>query len=387
MKIVQIVTQMEAGGAQKVASLLTEGLRQRGHDAQLWFLYKKRPAFMENAYTYCFCARRPSYLQWAGLAGSVGARLRAERPEVMIAHTHSANAFAAPIAALAGVPVRLVVHHNPVETYTTAARVADDVAFGLGSYSMMVAVSGGVRESFSQHSELYKSRLHRIYNGIPATDPAAIEDVRSLYKVPHDHSLLVNVGRLAKQKNQGVLLKMLKNVPSATLLLVGEGETGIELRIAADSLGIADRVRFTGELTSPHVAAILEQSDLFLLPSLYESFCMAAVEAMYHGLPVVASDLPCLREVLGDEQLFFPVDDSNRLCEIVHRLLVSPSEREAMSSAGRTRAINFNVERMVGEYESLMQEALLYASKRHSTANDFGRLDALRRVPRIHDQL
>ena len=387
MKIVQIVTQMEAGGAQKVASLITEGLRHRGHDAQLWFLYKKRAAYPENRYTYCFYPHRPACFEWAALAGQVWKKLHEEAPDVMIAHTHSANAFAAPIAAIAGVPIRLVVHHNPVETYTAAARFADDLAFRLGSYSGMVAVSGGVRQSFSAHSKRYNSRLHRIYNGIPEQDPAAEDDVLSLYRIPKGHAVLVNVGRLARQKNQGVLLRMLKEVPEATLLLVGEGESGIELRQLAEHLGVGNRVRFTGELTSPHVAAILERADLFLLPSLYESFCMAAVEAMHHGLPVIASDLPCLREVLGDQQLFFPVNDPARLVEIVRRLLSAPEERAKMASAGRERAHNFSVERMVGEYEALMQEALLYAPTRQSAANDLRRLDPLRRIPRVHDQL
>jgi glycosyltransferase involved in cell wall biosynthesis len=385
MKIVQIVSQMEAGGAQRVASLLTDGLRQRGHNVKLWFLYKKRPAYEENSYVQCLADRRPSNPGWAALAAVLWHRLRDERPDVMIAHTHSANVYATPIAAMAGVPVRIAVHHNPIETYSPIARAADGIAFKAGFYSSMVAVSGGVRTSFDQHSPTYNSRLHRIYNGISCSPFHGTENIRTEYRIPEKHAVLANVGRLAEQKNQGFLFGTLQQLPDATLLLVGDGELATDLRRAAASSGVADRVRFTGELPPREVSAVLSQADLFLLPSLYESFCMAAVEAMYYGLPVVASNLPCLREVLGDGQLFFPVHDQDALTQIVKRLLDTPRERAAIGAAGKERAPLFSVERMVGEYESLMSNELLYASRRSSATNDLLRLEPLRGVPGIHD--
>jgi glycosyltransferase involved in cell wall biosynthesis len=387
MRIVQIVSQMEAGGAQKVASLLTEGFRQRGHDAQLWFLYKKRPAFELNSYTSCLYPRRPPPAVWCLTAARVWKKLRDLQPDVVLTHTHSANVFAAPIAAMAGVPVRVAVHHNPVETYSRLTRTFDKYAFSMGSYSEMIAVSGGVRQSFSDHSSRYNKRLHRIYNGIDTAGEIDTGDIRAHYRIPGRHALLVNVGRLAKQKNQGLLLEMLMQIPEATLMLIGDGELGIELRSKAASLGVSDRVRFTGELPGDKVAAILRQADLFLLPSRYEAFCLAAVEAMHHGVAVVASDLPCLREVLGDGQLFFPVDNSEKLSEIVNRLLISPLERAVMVRAGKMRAENFSVDRMVGEYELLLAEALLYVHPRKSATNNFRRIDALGSVARVHDQL
>jgi len=387
MKIVQIVSQMEAGGAQKVASLLTEGLRQRGHDAQLWFLYKKRPAFELNTYTSCLHPRRPATAGWCLAAVRAWRKLRDLQPDVVLTHTHSANVFAAPIAAMAGVPVRVAVHHNPVETYTRLTRTMDRYAFRMGSYSEMIAVSDGVRQSFSDHSSRYNKRLHRIYNGIDTAGKIDTGDIRARYQIPDRHALLLNVGRLAEQKNQGLLLEMLTQIPEATLMLIGDGELGVALRRTASWLGVSDRVRFTGELASDKVAAILRQADLFLLPSRYEAFCLAAVEAMHHGVAVVASDLPCLREVLGDGQLFFTVDNVNKLAEIVKRLLSTPLERAAMARAGKVRAENFSVDRMVGEYEALMAEALLYAQPRKSATNNFRRSDALGSVARVHDQL
>jgi glycosyltransferase involved in cell wall biosynthesis len=385
MKVIQIVTQMEAGGAQRVAILLNQGLRESGHDASLYFLYKKRPAHEREGHVQCLSECRPSALGWLGVAGHLWKRLNDDRPDIVVTHTHSANTFAAPIAALAGVPVRIAVHHNPVETYPLIARVADRLAFAAGSYSTMVTVSGGVTRSFEHHGVLYRSRLHRIYNGIAAAVEHDSFDVRVRYGIPEHHAVLVNIGRLAKQKNQSLLLRMLRNIPDATLLLVGEGELGLSLRAQATEYGIADRVRFTGELASATCATILRQGDLFLLPSRYESFCLAAMEAMHHGLPVIASDLPCLREVIGDDQMFFPCDDEAALTQTVTRLLSFPEKREAMGIAGVARALRFSAERMVGEYELLMMEAMLYATRNKSAANDLRRIDPLGGISRIND--
>jgi glycosyltransferase involved in cell wall biosynthesis len=275
-----------------------------------------------------------------------------------------------------------------VETYSILARGADRIAFALGLYSSMVAVSGGVSRSFGGYGANYRSRLHRIYNGIGVQqEHVGQTDIRVRYGIPAVHFVLVNVGRLSKQKNQRLLLEMLRDLDDATLLIVGDGELAGEMRRSAASFGVATRVRFTGELPMEEVADILQQADLFLLPSLYESFCLAAVEAMQHGLPVVATDMACLREVLGDRQLFFPLNDTKRLLAIVARLLVSPEERKTMAEAGRARARLFSVERMVTEYECLIQEAGLYGRPRTSAADNFRRVDALGGIPGIHDQL
>jgi glycosyltransferase involved in cell wall biosynthesis len=111
------------------------------------------------------------------------------------------------------------------------------------------------------------------------------------------------------------------------------------------------------------------------------------MEAMHHGLPVIASDLPCLREVIGNDQVFFPCDDEITLTNIVSRLLSSPRERDSMGIAGKARAMRFSAERMVGEYEWLMSEAMLYATRHKSAAHDLRRRDTLGSVSGVHDQL
>ena len=387
MKIIQIVTQMEAGGAQKVASLLTEGLRDRDHDAHLWFLYKKSAAYEESEHVRVLFPERPAASGFAHLGRQLWKQLREARPDAVITHTHSSNFFGAPVAALAGVPIRIAVHHNPINTYSPLMRIADKAVFAAGGYSSMVTVSGGVTDSFSSHSPEYRSHLHRIYNAIAAPTAPGDVDVRARYDIPSGMKLVVNVGRLAAQKNQVILLRMLQRIPGVCLILVGEGEMREALTSEAAALGVADRVRFTGEVHSPLVNAILQAADAFLLSSCYESFCLAAVEAMQCGTPVVATDLVCLREVLGDKQLFFPLNDVNTLVRRVKYLLTHSELAAEMRTAGQARAEQFSVPRMVVEYESLLREAALYVRSRKLTPNNLGRFDPLGGIAGVHHQL
>lgn len=384
MKIIQIVTQMEAGGAQRVASLLTEALRDRDHDAHLWFLYRKSPAFEESDHVRVLFPHRPAALGFVHLGKELWKDLHAARPDAVITHTHSSNFFAAPVAAAAGVPIRVAVHHNPIDTYSPLMRAADRVIFAAGGYSSMVTVSGGVTRSFSSHKPAYKSSLHRIYNAIGSCHQTLDVDIRSLYAIPSSMKLLVNVGRLTAQKNQSLLLHMLQRIPEACLILVGEGDMRDTLTREAATLGVADRVRFTGELRTPQVNAILHAADAFLLPSRYESFCLAAVEAMQCGTPVVAADLVCLREVLGDKQLFFPWNDVGTLTRRVRYLLSHPELAAEMRVAGQARAEQFSITRMAGEYECLLTEAAVYARKQRSTTNNLRRIQPLRGIARVN---
>lgn len=110
--------------------------------------------------------------------------------------------------------------------------------------------------------------------------------------IGEDTLLLGTVGRLSAEKNQGFLLKVLREVkakaPNAVLLLVGGGQMEEALRQKAEETGASDGVIFYGE--SPRIPELLWAMDVFLFPSTTEGLGIAAVEAQAAGLPVVCSE-------------------------------------------------------------------------------------------------
>src|SRR5207253_112178 len=111
------------------------------------------------------------------------------------------------------------------------------------------------------------------------------------------------VGRLERQKGFDTLLEALPRWPDCTLQIVGIGSERAELESRARSLGLAARVEFLG--FRDDVATLMTRADLYVQPSRWEGFGIAAVEAMASGLPVVCSDVAGLREVVGPAGVAF----------------------------------------------------------------------------------
>jgi glycosyltransferase involved in cell wall biosynthesis len=118
-----------------------------------------------------------------------------------------------------------------------------------------------------------------------------------------DDVSLVTVGQLIERKGHAQLveaLSVLESCPSATLTVVGEGPCGNELRSLTASLDLETRVRFLGGQPKHRIADILRGSDVFVLPSLSENLPCALLEALACGLPVVASRVGGVPEIIDD---------------------------------------------------------------------------------------
>lgn len=354
MKIVQLVTQMEAGGAQRVAILLGEALRDQGYSVEIWFLYLKRPAYANLPGVRVLLERPPSGLDYLRIIFKLQKLLQSSKPDVLITHTHYANVIGQFVARFSPPSKRIAVQHNPVHTYPKIAKWADLVLGTTGFYSANVAVSQVVVDSLVRYPSRYKNKLIKIYNGIPNLQlDNSVQKFRADWNLPEKTPLLINVGRLARQKNQATLIEALLNIPDANLLLIGEGELRHHLIEKVMALGLEKRVHFLGELKSQDVLALLSISDVFVFPSLYEAMPMALVEAMSLGLPIVAGDIPAMREVLGDAGILIPPEKAISIASSVCQILNSPELALRLRESSRQRASLFSGQKMVESYAKL----------------------------------
>jgi glycosyltransferase involved in cell wall biosynthesis len=376
MKIVQLVTQLEAGGAQHVASLLRNGLRHRGHDAELWFLYKKRAGSFESHDVHCLYPVRPH----AWTVASIMRRLHREflRADIdaLVTHTHYANVLCQPVAAAAGIPVRIAVHHNPAATSPASARWLDYVLGATPVYTSAVCVSNVTRRSLARCPKPYLKKLTTILNGIQGSPQLRHYDIRSRWNIPENARVLVNVGRLARQKNQSLLLEAIALLPDVFLLIAGEGDLRGALLRQALSLGIENRVILTGELSRNEITQLIHNAEVFVLPSQWEAMPMVALEAMCAGRPIVASDIPALRETLGEAMEPFPPGDAFRLARAIRRLLDDPFRAAERAQNALQRSHAFSLDGMIQQYVAVIERAV----QRSSTA---ARTVALH-FPRLH---
>ncbi|MDQ7839612.1 MAG: glycosyltransferase family 4 protein [bacterium] len=170
------------------------------------------------------------------------------------------------------------------------------------------------------------------------TNPAAI---REEWGVPFDAPVVGSVARLVPDKGLECFLDAAARVAALNervrFLIVGDGPLRRALEQQAQRLGIADRVIFAGMRSD--IPEQMAAMDLFVLPTLREGFGVVLAESMAMGVPVVASDIPALLEVVanGETGILLPPGDPERFAVAILDLLRDETRRLAMGAAGRRR--------------------------------------------------
>ena len=184
-----------------------------------------------------------------------------------------------------------------------------------------------------------------VRNGvIPATQAL---DARASLGLSRDQFVIGGVGRLTSQKGWDVLIESApvihERVPDAVLAVIGDGELA-ELEPRARSAG----VQLLGH--RDNAASLLSAFDLVVCPSRFEGLPLVPMEAMHAGIPIVASDIPSMREVIGDAGVLVPPENPAALGAAIAGLAEDPASRATLASAGRERAQElFTAERMAAD--------------------------------------
>jgi N-acetyl-alpha-D-glucosaminyl L-malate synthase BshA len=173
---------------------------------------------------------------------------------------------------------------------------------------------------------------------------------------------IVHVSNFRAVKNPQTLARIFQGIQekvAAELWLVGNGPEADWLRRFFDEQGLAQDVRFLG--VQRRVEPILAQADLLLMPSRAESFCLAALEAMACGVPVLASSVGGLPEVVihGKTGLLFPSAEPAAAVDLAVAVLSDPVKHQAMREAAVSRARSYRQTKVVTAYENYYRRLLL----------------------------
>lgn len=362
MRIAIVITQLEPGGAQRVALALAAELRARGYTVRTWFLYQKIAAFPGETGISIVRTQRPQTVaELLRMFGAFRRALTAYRPDAILTYTHYANVIGGIAGWLGHVPRRIASQHNPGQSYPRIARVADLVCGTAGVYTANVAVSDSVRQSFSRYPKRYRQAMRVIYNGLgPLPDGPSHREARARMGIPDGRFVAAAVGRLAEQKNHALLIEALSLAPAATLLIAGEGHLRGSLEAHARKAGVADRVRFLGAIDSSGVVDLLRAADVFAMPSWFEGLSLALIEALRVGLPILASDVPAQREALTAEDgticgMLLRADDPHAWADAFTALDAAPDMRATLAERAHMRVAAFTAAKMADQYEELLR--------------------------------
>jgi glycosyltransferase involved in cell wall biosynthesis len=279
------------------------------------------------------------------------------------------NVFALPGAALAGVPVRVGARREINPNKTIAG-----IALQRAAYACATNV---VANSRAAANRLRRERVpaHKIavvQNGLDASP------FRARTQRPMPRTVVV-VANLRPEKRHDVLIdaapQILHHFPDAQFHIVGDGPERARLEAQAAARGVSRAVVFFGH--QPDVPRRLYEADIFVLPSRSEGFPNAVLEAMAAGLPIVASDIEALRELIEHERtgLLIPPGAPRVLADTLCRLMgdATFAARIGERAAADARA-RYSFDRMVAAFESLYLTEL---DRRHHlapTCSPVGRL-------------
>lgn len=197
-----------------------------------------------------------------------------------------------------------------------------------------------------------QDRIHYIPNFAEAGSLETVD--RAALDTPADVPLLLSMGRLHEVKAHDISLKALALIPQAYLWIAGTGPLEAGLKALAQSLGVADRVRFLGWRND--AAALYRTADACLFPSRFEPLGNVVIHCWANGLPVIAAasqgPLQLIRP--GQDGLLVPIDDAPGLAAAARRVLGEPALRDQMVQQGLLRMDGeFSKAAVVAQWQAL----------------------------------
>jgi glycosyltransferase involved in cell wall biosynthesis len=261
--------------------------------------------------------------------------------------------FGLPAAALAGVPVRISNRRNLSAGKTLAQRAAQRVAQRFAH--RIVANSEAAAERLRAEG-IPACRVSLIRNGVDTNGFAPVPR-------PGPPRRVVTIANLRPMKGHDAMIDavplVLRHFPDATFRLVGDGPLLGGLRGRVRDRGVDESLTFVGHRDD--VAAQLSASDIFVLPSRSESLPNAVLEAMAAGLPVIATAVGGIGEILEDGRtgLLVAPGDPAALADRICRLMAAPALAQALGTAARAEVTErYSFQRMVGAFDEVYRTEL-----------------------------
>ncbi len=231
----------------------------------------------------------------------------------------------------------------------------------------VIAISQAVGEHLHNDFKVDQSKIHCVHNGINVEKFSLRDEATKLEKRKEfgigNEPVIGIIARLADVKGHDVLIramaKIIQSFPTSKLFIVGEGREEDRLKNLTGQLRLKESIRFVP--TVNQTASILPLFDIFALPSLEEGFGISAIEAQAVGLPVVASRVGGLPELIQDGQtgILVPPKDVHALAgAIIHLLQNKEYAKDMGLKARKFIEENFSMERMVKETIDVYQTVL-----------------------------
>ena len=363
MKVLQITTHFNIGGISNYILTLSKALESKG----LEVIVASSGGNLEDSLAKCHIPHRRLNMKTkfefgpkAILSGFRAAGIvRAEKVDIIHAHTRVSQVAAAIASKLTGVPYITTCHGY----FKKRARGVLDT-WG----RKVVAISAAVRDHLKDGLDVESSRVELIYSGIDSAkfsrvySPAEIAAIKKSAGLGDGH-IIGAIGRLSSVKGHKFLIAAMKDVlvkhADAQCLIIGNGEEEGPLKSLVRSLDIEGSVKFLDSCTDTH--KYLSVMDVFVFPSVEEGLGMALLEAMAAGKACVASRIGGIEDIItdGTNGLLVKVADPFGMAKAINRFLEDSEFRSKAGEKGRELVRSkFTLDSMADKVSRLYKETV-----------------------------
>lgn len=361
LRLALVIPTLDQGGAEKQLALLASKLNRDLFETHVIALTRTGPmeSVLKQAGIACHVIGKKGKIDpFAFLR--LKKLMKSLQPDIVHTWLFAANAYGRLAASQLGIKV-ILGGERCVDPWKSWQELAIDRFLAKRSHGILTN-SHAVRE-FYENRKVGVGKFHVINNGI---DVDATIDVPRISReeacrrlgVKPDDFLIASVGRLWPQKGYRDLFWAIELVrvarPKAVYIVIGDGPLRQRLELYRDQLQIASNIRILGHRDD--VQELMPHFDILLNGSEYEGQSNTIMEAMAHGIPVIASDIPGTSDLIVSQHsgILVPPKDTHRLATEIHNWLDNPEELSQLGKAGQLRMRNeFSVDRMVKAHEEL----------------------------------
>jgi len=354
-KILFFISSFQAGGAERVASILLERWREEGWDivAAQWSSKEPYYAIAHEITLLRLGLNNSPESIWAKLISplrrffAVRSTMKREKPDIVVSFMTKQNLYSIAAARSLGIPV-IVSEHNHRGASMVTRRMDRARVFLYPKADRVTVLTERDLEAYPF-----------LENALVMPNPLAVSPGKSPAARFKD---ILAVGRLDPQKGFDILIEafsMIADKNGTRLLIAGEGAERKALEGLIRSRGLEDVVLLLGRRDD--IYELYQKSMFLVLSSRFEGFGMVLIEAMAFGCPVVAFDCPCgPGEIIHDgiDGLLVPHCDVDALAAAMERMLRDDVLRDRLGQAGPTVRERFGIDKIAMQWKRLFEEVL-----------------------------
>jgi glycosyltransferase involved in cell wall biosynthesis len=291
--------------------------------------------------------------------------LKTEKPAIIHAQIWNpvASKYAFLAAKLSKIPL-IITEHDP---FPLSGHQKLYKKLSLKIPTKIITVSKANQKLMAELYPAHQTKLETVYNGIekppqPLSDSRYLHIKKDLFHAGLATKIIFSAGTLHPRKGYKLLISAFKKIinkfDNLKLVIAGEGPERTNLEKLIKNLDLDKKVVLLGQCNN--VAELMQASDIFVLPSLKEAFGLAILEAMQNGLPIIASRVGGIPEIISSEKLGILIEagDKNSLIKALSKLLSNQNLHQQLKQAGLHHWQTFSAQKMVSETAKIYRQII-----------------------------